>query len=72
MNYDHLPIEQSIGGIYFSPILSASLFGMILAWFIARLMNHFRLTRYVWHPPLFLLALMVICTGLVGRFFIPI
>ena len=72
MNYDHLPIEQSIGGVFFSPILSASLFGFVMAWLIIRIMNHFRLARYIWHPPLFFLALIVICTGLVGRFFIPI
>ena len=72
MNYDHLPIEQSISGIYFSPILSASIFGFLLAWLIAQIMNRFHLARYIWHPPLFFLALVVICTGLVGRFFIPI
>ena len=72
MNYDHLPIEQSISGIYYSPILSASFFGFLLAWLIARVMNRFRLARYVWHPPLFFVALMMICTVLVGRIFIPI
>lgn len=72
MNYDHLPIEQSIGGIYFSPILAAYFFGILLAWFVARVMNHIRLARYIWHPPLFFLALVVIFTDLVGRIFIPI
>ena len=72
MNYDHLPIEQSISGIYYSPILSASLCGFLLAWFLARVLNHFRLVHLIWYPPLFFLALVVICTGLVGRLFIPI
>ncbi|RLA24033.1 MAG: DUF1656 domain-containing protein [Gammaproteobacteria bacterium] len=72
MNYDYLPIEQSIGGIYYSPILSASIFGFLLAWVIARVLNRFRLAHYIWYPPLFFLALTVICTGLVGQLFIPI
>jgi len=72
MNYDHLPIEQSISGIYFSPILSTYFFGILLAWFITSMINRFRLARYIWYPPLFFLSLMIICSGLVERFFIPI
>lgn len=72
MNYNYLPIEQSIGGVYFSPILSAGFFGILLAWLVTRVMNRFRLARYVWHPPLFFVALAVICTGLIGQFFIPL
>ena len=72
MNYDHLPIEQSFTGIYFSPILSASILGIILAWLITRVLNALRLARYIWQPPLFFLALCVICTGFVGTFIIPI
>ena len=72
MNYDYLPIEQSIGGIYYSPILAASILGFLLAWLVARMLNRFRLVHYIWYPPLFFLALTVICTGLVGRLFIPI
>jgi len=72
MNYDHLPIEQSIAGIYISPVLTAGLLGVVIAWFITRLMNRLQLARYIWHPPLFFLALCVICTGFVGTFIIPI
>ena len=72
MAINNFPIEQSINGIYFSPILSARLFGFLLAWIITLVMNRFHLASYLWHPPLFFLALMVICTILVGRFFIPI
>ena len=72
MNYDHLPIEQSFGGIYFSPILIASILGIILAWLITRVLNTLRLVRFIWHPPLFFLALSVICTGFVGTFIIPV
>ena len=72
MNYSHLPIEVSICGIYFSPILLATVLGVMLAWVITRLLNRFRLAQFIWYPPLFFLALAVICTGLVSFFIIPV
>lgn len=65
-------MEWSIGGVYFPPLLFAALFGTLVAAVIARALNYFSLSRYVWHPPLFFVALAVICTGLVGIFVIPI
>ncbi|MDF1760436.1 MAG: DUF1656 domain-containing protein [Coxiellaceae bacterium] len=72
MNYDQFPKEISISGIYFPPLLMATILGILLAWLITRVLNYFGLARYVWHPPLFYLALIVICTGLIGIFVIPI
>jgi len=72
MNYSHLPIEVSICGIYFSPILLATVLGVMLAWVITRLLNRFGLAQFIWYPPLFFLALAVICTGLVSFFIIPV
>ena len=72
MNYSHLPSEISLGGIYFSPILFAALLGVVIAWVITRLLNRLGLARFIWYPPLFFLALSVICTGFVGYFIIPI
>ena len=65
-------MEIAIGGIYFPPVLFAILLGVILAGLVARLLNRLRLTRFIWHPPLFFVALSVICTRLVGLYFIPI
>ena len=72
MNYSHLPSEISLGGIYFPPLLFAVLLGVLMAWIITRILNRLDLARFVWYPPLFFLALCVICTGFVGHFIIPI
>ena len=72
MDPANIPVEISIGGIYFPPVLFAILLGVLLASLLARLLNRLNLTRFIWHPPLFFLALAVACTRLVGLFIIPI
>ncbi len=66
-----IPMEISWWGVYLPPVLPATLLGWFAAWLITRILNRFDLARFVWYPPLFFLALAVICTGLVGRFLIP-
>ena len=65
-------MEISIGGIYFPPIMFAILLGVILASIVAKLLNKFNLTRFIWHPPLFFIALAVVCTRIVSIFIIPV
>ena len=72
MNSANIPMEISIGGIYFSPIMFAILLGVVLAGVISKLLNRFNLTRFIWHPPLFFIALAVVCTRLVGIYIIPV
>ena len=72
MNYANVPMEIAIGGIYFPPVMFAILLGVLLAGIAARLLNKLHLTRFIWHPPLFFVALAVVCTRLVGLFIIPI
>ncbi len=72
MNYSHLPSEISLGGIYFPPLFFAVILGVLMAWIITRILNWLDLSRFIWSPPLFFLALSVICTGFVGYFIIPI
>ena len=72
MNYSDLPIEVSIGGVYFPPILLATVLGIVLAWVITRLLNRLGLSQFIWYPPLFFLALAVICTGLVSFIILPV
>lgn len=67
-----VPMEIAIGGIYFPPVLFAILLGILLAGIAARLLNRLNLTRFIWHPPLFFVALTVVCTRLVDIFIIPI
>lgn len=65
------PSEFAFGGIYFPPLLIASIAGLILAWWTAQVLNRYRLSRFFFYPPLVLLALAVIYTVLVGTFVIP-
>ncbi len=52
------------------PLLIAGLLGTIAAVFTARLLNHYRLSRYLFYPPLVFLALIVIYSVLIGTFII--
>ncbi len=67
-----IPSEFAIGGIFFPPLLIASVLGVLLTVFIARLLNRYRLSRFFFYPPLVFLALAVILTGLIGTFVIPV
>ena len=72
MNLANIPMEISIGGIYFPPIMFAILLGVVLAGVIAKLLNRANLTRFIWHPPLFFIALSIVCTRFVDVFIIPV
>jgi len=72
INPANIPMEISIGGIYFPPIMFAVLLGVLLAGIVSKLLNRFNLTRFIWHPPLFFIALAVICTRVVEIFVIPV
>jgi hypothetical protein len=68
----YIPHEFAFGGIFMPPLLVAGLFGAIAAAITIRLLNRYRLAKYFFYPPLVFLALMVIYTGLIGTFLIPI
>jgi hypothetical protein len=68
----YIPSEIAIGGVYFPPLLLAGLLGVVLAWLTVMLLNRYRLSRFLYYPPLVFLAIAVIYTGLIGTFFIPV
>ncbi len=68
----YLPHEFAIGGVYFPPLLLASILGVLLAVLTALLLNRYRLSRFFYYPPLVFLALAIIYTGLIGTFLIPV
>ena len=68
----YIPKEFAIGGIYFSPLLIASILGVVAAVLTASLLNRYRLSRFIYYPPLIFLALAVIYTGLIGTFIVPV
>lgn len=72
MDYDSLPIEISMTGIYFPPLIFACILGASAAWGIYFLMCRYEVIDFVWRPPVFYLALTVICTCVVGIFMVPI
>ncbi len=67
-----IPIEFAIGGVYFPPLLIASILGVVAAVLTAVLLNRYRLSRFFFYPPLVFLALAVIYTGVIGTFVIPV
>lgn len=66
-----VPAELSLNGVYFPPWLLAALLGLALAMTLSSLANLTGLSRWVWHPPLFFTALVVVCTLLIGSTLVP-
>ncbi len=68
----YIPHEFTIGGVYFPPLLIAGILGVLASALTAMLLNRYRLSRFLYNPPLVFLALSVIYTGLIGTFLIPV
>jgi len=66
-----IPHELYIGEVFFPPMLLNAALGLVAASITGRLLNRFRVSRYFYHPPLVLIALAVIYTGLFSIFLIP-
>jgi len=65
------PSTVAIGDVYFPPLLLASFLGLFLASLTGRLLNRCRLSRFIFYPPLALVALAAIYTVILGTFVIP-
>ena len=68
----YVPSEFAIGGVYFPPLLLASILGAVAAVLTAYALNRYRLSRFFFYPPAVFLALAIIYTGVFGTFFIPV
>ncbi|AEV38242.1 protein containing DUF1656 [Pseudovibrio sp. FO-BEG1] len=66
------PSEWAIGTVYLPPFLVAAALGLLLSWLTARLMNRYRLSRFLLYPPGVFVALAVIYTVILGSWVIPI
>jgi hypothetical protein len=66
-----IPRELYMGEIFFPPMLLDAALGLVAATITARLSNRFRVSRYLYHPSLVLIALTVIYTGLFSIFLFP-
>ena len=69
---DYIPGEVSIAGIYFPPLLLAGILGVVAALLTVLLLNRYRLSRFLFYPPLIFVAMAAIYTGLIGTFVIPV
>lgn len=65
------PHEIHIGEVFIPPLLVAAILGLIAASITAKLLNKYRLSRYVFNPPLAMVALMIIYTILIGWMIVP-
>ena len=66
-----VPRELTVGGVYLPPMLVAAMLGVSLAFLTARLLNRYRLSRYLFYPPLVFVALTVLYTVAVGYVLVP-
>mgnify|MGYP001814946171 FL=1 len=61
-----------MGGVYFPPLLLAATLGVVAALLTVLLLNRYRLSRFMFYPPLIFVAIAAIYTGLIGTFLIPV
>ena len=57
--------------LLFPWIFMICLLGFLGAWLAIALMEHLGLSRYVWHLPLFFIALVVLFSSIIGFFCFP-
>lgn len=67
-----IPHEIAIGDVFLPPLLVAAFFGLLATIVTAHLLNRYRLSRYLYNPPLAFIAMLTIYTVLIGTFLIRI
>ena len=68
----YIPSEFTVGGVYFPPLLIASILGVVTAWMTVMLLNRYRLSRFFYYPPMIFVALAAVYTGIIGTLLIPV
>ena len=63
--------ELNLLGVFVPWWLVIGVFAYLAAWLVVRLLERFHLTRYIWHLPLFFLALVVLFYSAIGLAFAP-
>lgn len=63
--------ELDILGFFIPWGMVMGVLGFLLAWVVTLLLEHYGLTRYIWHLPLFFVALVLFCSCLLGLIFAP-
>lgn len=52
-------------------IMIIGLLGFLAAWLVVAILERTGLSRYIWHLPLFFLALVVLLSSVIGMAFLP-
>ena len=63
--------EIQLGDLLIPWILAIGPIGFLLAWLVVANLEYTGLSRFVWHLPLFFIALVVLFASLIGIFFRP-
>jgi hypothetical protein len=63
--------EMKLGEVLIPWIVVIGTFGFLAAWLVIAIMERTGLSRYVWHLPLFFLALVVLLSSVMGMLFQP-
>jgi hypothetical protein len=63
--------EIQLGDLLIPWILAISTIGFLVAWLVVAILEYTGLSRYVWHLPLFFVALVILFTSLIGILFRP-
>ena len=63
--------ELKLGEVLIPWIAVIGAFGFLAAWLVVAIMERTGLSRYVWHLPLFFLALVVLLSSVIGVLFQP-
>ena len=57
--------------LLFPWIILIGLLGFLAAWLVVAIMEHTGLARYVWHFPLFIVAMVVLFSSIIGMLLAP-
>jgi len=57
-----IPHELALSGVYMPPSIVAFVIGVILAITVAKLLNRYKMSNYLYYPPIVFMALVVIFT----------
>ena len=63
--------EMKLGEVLIPWVVVIGTFGFLAAWLVVAIMERTGFSRYVWHLPLFFLALVVLLSSVLGMLFQP-
>lgn len=64
------PSEINIGGVYMPPLLVSGVLGLLVTYYLVKLLSVWRVLRHFAAPDLVFIALFVIFTSLIETFFV--